>query len=66
MYLIPLFIYLALCFLVGIRGARTRIGYWGTTFLSMLITPILMYLALLLLNPQPPAESAVRDSTPPG
>lgn len=54
MPLVPLLIYLGLCLLVGLRGTRTRIGFWGTFFLSILITPVIMYLALVLLNPPPP------------
>jgi len=56
MLLIPILIYVGLCLLVGIRGTGTRIGYWGTVFLSLIITPVIMYLALILLNP-PPAPS---------
>lgn len=51
MTFVPMMIYLGLCLLVAVRGTRTRIGFWGTLFLSMLITPVLMYLALILLNP---------------
>lgn len=51
MTFLPILIYVGLCFLVALRGTRTRIGFWGTLFLSMLITPVLMYLALILLNP---------------
>ncbi len=58
MPLVPLLIYLGLCLLVGLRGTRTRIGFWGTFFLSILITPVIMYLALVLLNPPPVAVQA--------
>lgn len=59
MVIIPILFYVGLSALVGLRGTQTRIGYWGTFFLSLLITPVLMYVALLLLNPPvSPSDSA--------
>jgi len=51
MAIFPLSIYIFLCLLVGFRGMRVRIGYWGTAILSFLLTPIVVFVALLLLDP---------------
>lgn len=50
---IPVFGYLILCFLVGLRGVRTRVGYWGVVFLSIFFTPFLVFIALYLLDAEP-------------
>jgi len=62
MALIPILIYVGLSALVALRGTQTRIGYWGTFFLSLLITPVLMFVALLLLNP-PVASDGARPAS---
>jgi hypothetical protein len=49
-YLLP-FIYLVVCALVAYFGRNTRIGYWGTFFLSILVTPVIVIIALILLGP---------------
>jgi Na+/melibiose symporter-like transporter len=38
--------YVALCLLVGILGRQTRVGYWGTVVISIVITPFLTFLLL--------------------
>jgi hypothetical protein len=53
MILIPIGIYLLLCLLVGFKGMGSRLGYWGTVFLGAIITPIVMYLVLLLASALP-------------
>jgi len=53
MTLIPLGIYFLLCLLVGFKGMGSRLGYWGTVFLGAIITPIVMYLILLLVSAMP-------------
>jgi hypothetical protein len=50
---IPVSAYLVLCFLVGFRGMRTRVGYWGIVFLSIFLTPFLIFIALYLLDTEP-------------
>jgi hypothetical protein len=49
-YLLP-FIYLVVCALVAYFGRNMRIGYWGTFFLSILVTPVIVIIALILLGP---------------
>ena len=45
--------YIALCLLVGILGRQTRIGYWGTVLISLVITPFLTFLLLFFFAPRP-------------
>ena len=44
--------YVALCLLVGTLGRRTRIGYWGTVVISIVITPFLAFLFLFFFSPR--------------
>ncbi|WP_108661735.1 hypothetical protein [Acuticoccus kandeliae] len=51
---VPVLIYFGLCLIVGIRGKDARIGYWGTVLLSVFLTPLLVFFALIMLErPQP-------------
>jgi len=50
MGLFPIFVYLALCLLVGWRGMYTQLGFWGTTLMSLLLTPFVMFIALILFR----------------
>ena len=49
-YLLP-FVYLGVCALTAYFGRNTRIGYWGTFFLSILVTPFVTLIGLILLAP---------------
>ncbi len=53
MLVVPASIYVLLCLLVAYRGRRTQVGYLGTFLLSVFLTPILVFIALLLLTPPP-------------
>ena len=53
MGLFPVVIYLALCVLVGIKGMDTRVGFWGTTLLSIIVTPLVVFLALVMFGGEP-------------
>lgn len=53
MIVIPSLVYLVLSLLVAYRGRRTRIGYFGTFLLSLFLTPVLVFVGLLLLTPSP-------------
>jgi len=46
--------YIALCLLVGILGRETRVGYWGTVVISIVITPFLAFLFLFFFAPREP------------
>lgn len=50
MYVAPIVIYLALCLLVGYRGRDTRVGSFGCFLLSVFLTPVLVFVGLLLLE----------------
>lgn len=47
--------YLALCLLVGTLGRTTRIGYWGTVLVSLVVTPFVTFLFLFFFSPRPAA-----------
>lgn len=63
MGLLPIVIYLGLCVLVGWKGRYTQLGFWGTTFLSLLLTPVIMFVGLVLFQSQPRIDSS--GSPPP-
>jgi hypothetical protein len=44
--------YVALCLLVAVLGRRTRIGYWGTVLVSLVITPFLSFVLLFFFAPK--------------
>jgi hypothetical protein len=48
-YLLP-FIYVIVCLLTAYFGRNTRIGYWGTFFLSVIVTPLVVVIGLILLG----------------
>lgn len=50
-YVSIVMVYLGLCAASGFMGRRTAVGFWGFLFLSILITPFLPMLALLLTRP---------------
>lgn len=50
--------YIGLCLLVAVLGRNTRIGYWGTAIVSVLITPFVMFLLLFFLMPRIPAKQS--------
>ena len=49
--------YLALSLLVGTLGRHTRIGYWGTVLISLIVTPFVTFLFLFFFAPKPPAHA---------
>jgi|EndMetStandDraft_5_1072996.scaffolds.fasta_scaffold1266653_1 hypothetical protein len=53
MFFIPLTIYMLLCLLVAYRGRQTELGYMGAFLLSVFLTPVLVFIGLLLLTPTP-------------
>lgn len=52
------FIYFLLALLVGIVGTGSRIGFFGTFVLSLLLTPLLMIFLLIALTPRKPKSTA--------
>lgn len=60
MFLVPTVIYLLLCLLVGLRGRHTPLGYLGAVLMSIFFTPVLVFIALVLLT-QPGSGAHVQD-----
>ncbi|MBM3807747.1 MAG: hypothetical protein FJW22_06070 [Acidimicrobiia bacterium] len=49
---IAIAVYFALCLVAGLFGMRRVIGFWGTLFLSVMLTPLIMLIMLLMLAPK--------------
>jgi hypothetical protein len=43
--------YLIFCLLVGLAGRQRRMGFFGTFLLSLVLTPVLVLLLLILTGP---------------
>jgi hypothetical protein len=52
--------YLAFCLLVGLCGSQRRMGFTGTFLLSLVITPVVALLVLLITGPSRRAKLARR------
>lgn len=50
--LISLGIYLSFCILVAYVGRRAFIGFWGVFVMSILLTPLLTAILIVLLRPR--------------
>lgn len=53
--------YVILCAIVANIGGKRLVGFWGTLFFSLLLTPILVWIMLILLDrskqsKSPPSE----------
>lgn len=57
MLVIKAVIYLILCLGVGYLARDTRLGFWGATLISIVVTPLLGFLAFILMKPKVSAES---------
>ena len=51
-YLLP-FVYAFVCLLTGYFGRNTRIGFWGTTILALLVSPPIVLIGIVLLGTLP-------------
>ena len=60
MVVIPATIYVLLCLLVAYRGRQSQLGYLGTFLLSVFLTPVIVFVGLLLFTPAPDAIEAAR------
>ena len=54
--LIP--IYLVLCLAVGVFGRRRAMGFFGSLFFSLILTPLVVMAVLLLAAPRPKVKVA--------
>ncbi len=58
---IAIAIYLVLCLVAGLFGVRRVIGFWGTLFLSVMLTPLIMLVMLLMLAPKKKIAAVARS-----
>jgi hypothetical protein len=52
--------YLVFCVLVGLCGSQRRMGFTGTFLVSLVVTPVIMLVLLLVTGPSRRAEMARR------
>ena len=57
---IAVVLYVIFCLLAGLAGSQRRMGFFGTFLLSLVITPLLVSLLLILTRP----SRAERDRSP--
>jgi hypothetical protein len=43
--------YILVCLLTGFAGNHRRMGFWGTFFLALLITPLVLLPVLFITGP---------------
>jgi hypothetical protein len=48
--------YLVFCILVGLCGSQRRMGFTGTFLLSLIVTPVVALIVLLITGPSRRAE----------
>jgi hypothetical protein len=48
---IAIVLYVIFCLLAGLAGSQRRMGFFGTFLLSLVITPLLVSLLLILTRP---------------
>jgi hypothetical protein len=49
-------VYALACLLVGILGANRKMGFWGYTFASAVLTPVVGLILVVVSAPLPPSE----------
>lgn len=64
MILIYVVAYLTLCFLVALLARRSRLGFFRGFLFSVMMTPFIMLLFMLILNSLE-SEAKKTDGTPP-
>lgn len=52
--------YLAFCILVGLCGSQRRMGFTGTFILSLVVTPVIALIVLLMTGPSRSAAEVER------
>jgi hypothetical protein len=50
---VALIVYVLFCILVGICGSQRRMGFIGTFICSLVFTPVVVLIVLLLTGPSP-------------
>lgn len=54
-------VYLAFCLLVAFSGRKVRIGFWGVLVLSILITPLIAAILIVILRPKLKEKDPYRE-----
>jgi hypothetical protein len=54
--------YLAFCILVGLCGSQRRMGFTGTFILSLVVTPVITLIVLLMTGPSRSAAELEREA----
>ena len=44
--------YFFLCYLIALFGSNRKFGFWGYLFLSIFLTPLVGFIALLAADPR--------------
>lgn len=57
------FLYVVFCILVGICGSQRRMGFTGTFIFSVLVTPVVVLVVLLMTGPSQRLEKLKRPQT---
>jgi uncharacterized membrane protein len=57
---IAIILYVVFCVLTGLCGTQRRMGFFGTFLLSLVLTPVIVLLLLILTGP----SRAERDRNP--
>ncbi len=50
--LVPFFVYILACLIVAVTASRRTIGFWGGVALSVVVTPLLAAVILVLTRPR--------------
>jgi hypothetical protein len=58
------FLYVLFCILVGICGSQRRMGFTGTFIFSLLVTPVVVLVVLLMTGPSQRLERMKRPQPP--
>jgi len=53
--------YIIVCLLTGFGGVGRRMGFWGTSFLALVTTPLVVWLVLFITGPSRHVEWRRRD-----
>jgi uncharacterized membrane protein len=48
---VAVILYLAFCLLAGLCGSQRRMGFFGTFLVSLVVTPVVVLLVLILTAP---------------
>lgn len=57
------FLYIVFCILVGICGSQRRMGFTGTFIFSLLVTPVVVLIVLLMTGPSQRLERLKRPQS---